>query len=510
MTALEVRPTPPAQGRRREVLGSTARSRARHLAVQLAVVLAAVLVAWSTKFGVGVVLAVTATLLGVLLVARPQVGALASVGLIFSNAVVIAVHNHGAPSAVTYLVPLLFLLTIAYRVFAQREPLVFPQPTVWVVAFFLAQILGAVGSRNPQVSVSTLQTFALEGLLLFVLITNAIRGYDLIRLASIVLVVVAAALATLTLVQEVGHLSGTMAGFSTKSNALVDKANGGGSARHAGPIGEQNRWAQSLAMVLPVGIALAVADKKWLVRTTSKIGIGLITAGIIITYSRGALVGLLITGTIGVLLKWIRPRTALAVLALGVVGIGLFAPVFAYRATTVVTARSSVGSSTDTGAAADGSFVNRSTEANAAVSVFLHHPVAGVGIGLFPTYFQDEARRQGAVRIVGVDREAHNLYLGLAAETGILGLVTFGGFAMAILRPLARVRRHNRGTRDDVATLAAGYAFAFTTYLTTGLFLHFAYIRYFWLLAALAAAMGMVDHGRRAAPAPAPLVAASA
>ena len=61
----------------------------------------------------------------------------------------------------------------------------------------------------------------------------------------------------------------------------------------------------------------------------------------------------------------------------------------------------------------------------------------------------------------------------------------------SILGSLARARRRLAAERD-VAALATGFALALITYLTTGLFLHFAYIRYFWLFAALAAAMGMV------------------
>ena len=181
------------------------------------------------------------------------------------------------------------------------------------------------------------------------------------------------------------------------------------------------------------------------------------------------------------------------------------APVFASRASTVVTAR---GSATGGEAAVDaeggetdGSFSNRAVEASAAVAVFVHHPLVGVGPGLFPTYFQDEARRLGADRIVGVDREAHNLYLGIAADTGALGIGAFVGVVVTILRPLAAVRRRLAATRPDLSALATGYAMAIVVYLTTGLFLHFAYIRYFWLFAGLAAAMGVVHDAADEGPA---------
>lgn len=427
----------------------------------------------------------------VLVAARPGVAALVAVGLLYSNAVVIAVNSHGAPGAMAAMVPLLFMVTVSFRIFARREPFVLPRPGLWVVALLLAQALGAMSSRDPISSVGTWQASLLEGLLLFLLVTNAIRGYEMIRMAALVLVIAAAALGTLTLVQDVTGAKGDFGGFATKSKAVVGQdSSGNGSSRHAGPIGEQNRWAQSLAVVLPLAIGLALTDRVRAVRLTARIAIPGILVGIVLTYSRGAVVGLVLTGLVALALRWVRVKVAVAVAAVAIIALGALAPVYVTRASTVVNAGSSVSGSAS--AQADGSISNRTTEAYAAIAVFSRHPIIGVGVGLFPTYFQDEARKQGAARIVGVNREAHDLYLGIAAESGLLGLMAFAGLSGSILSSLATVRRRAQGIRDDVAGLATGFALAFVTYLTTGIFLHFAYIRYFWMLAALAAAMGMV------------------
>ena len=74
------------------------------------------------------------------------------------------------------------------------------------------------------------------------------------------LVVVAGALGALSLVQEATGSNSDFGGLATMSRAVIGGTDtGGGSARHAGPIGEQNRWAQSLAVVLPLAIALGAA-----------------------------------------------------------------------------------------------------------------------------------------------------------------------------------------------------------------------------------------------------------
>lgn len=451
-------------------------------------------VAYASHGALLAVVAVGAVLFGVVVIIWSDAAALAAVALTFSNATVVAVHDHGAPGAVRLLVPVLLLTAAGHQVLGRRLPVVIPRPTVWLVALLLVEIVSALASRDPEPSVAAAVTLLIEGLVLFGLVVNAIRGRQLVRWAALVLVVTAGLLGALSLVQEVsGGTRQDFGGFASMSNAVIGRSQGGGTPRHAGPIGEQNRWAQSLAVVLPIAIALGMADRSRTVRLLAwASGFG-IAVGVILTYSRGAAVGLILTALIGIGLRWIRVSTAVVAAAVVLLVLALAAPRFTERASTVVSARSSAAARTNPDAAKDGSFANRYTEGLAAGSVFLRHPVLGVGPGLFPTYFQDEARAQGADRIVGVNREAHNLYLGLAAETGVLGLVAFGGFVASLLGSLARVRRAaSRASEPDLAALATGFALAIVTYLTTGLFLHFAYIRYFWLLAALAAAVGML------------------
>ena len=62
---------------------------------------------------------------------------------------------------------------------------------------------------------------------------------------------------------------------------------------------------------------------------------------------------------------------------------------------------------------------------------------------------------------------------------GILGLT---------LRDLIRVRKRWLKVRPDLAAMATGLMLAVVTYMTTGLFLHLSYARYFWLVLAIAGA----------------------
>jgi putative inorganic carbon (hco3(-)) transporter len=149
----------------------------------------------------------------------------------------------------------------------------------------------------------------------------------------------------------------------------------------------------------------------------------------------------------------------------------------------------------------------------AAFLVFVDHPVFGVGPGRFPVFYGAAADEvEGEIKNVkSSGREAHNLYLGVAAENGILGVLFLGGVFVVTLRELGRVRRRCQITHPELANLAAGFMMAIVAYMTSSVFLHFAYIRYFWLIMALSAATGIV--GRRLTEAdarpPAPVPAAA-
>ena len=86
------------------------------------------------------------------------------------------------------------------------------------------------------------------------------------------------------------------------------------------------------------------------------------------------------------------------------------------------------------------------------------------------------------------NRQSHTLYLGLGAESGGLALAVFLMIPFLLLRGLVRARRHALATRPDLALLATGYMLAIVSYLCNAVFLHFAFVRYYWLVVALSAA----------------------
>jgi putative inorganic carbon (HCO3(-)) transporter len=138
--------------------------------------------------------------------------------------------------------------------------------------------------------------------------------------------------------------------------------------------------------------------------------------------------------------------------------------------------------------AADGATLSRLTEMGAAGLVFLDHPVIGVGPGLFRYYYEEYAELVG-LRVKMTERSAHSLYPQVAAEHGLLGLLALGATLYMTMRNLSRVRKRWMAENPELSNMATAYMLSIVTYLTTGIFLHFAFIRYFWLIMALAAAV---------------------
>jgi O-antigen ligase len=221
------------------------------------------------------------------------------------------------------------------------------------------------------------------------------------------------------------------------------------------------------------------------------------------TYSRGAAVGLLAVVVGMAMLGYLRGRH-LAAIAMGVVVLVAVNPGYRDRVATLA----SLGGLTATSGAevqADESTRSRTTEMGAAALAFLDHPLVGVGPGGFPFYYQTYAPRVGIevreTTTSGTDkgevarREAHDIVLGVAADTGLLGLAAFTAVIWLTLRDLRRARRRWLGIRPDLVTMIDSIGLALAAYLAAGLFLTLAFERYLWLLVALAGAAGALALG---------------
>jgi O-antigen ligase len=138
----------------------------------------------------------------------------------------------------------------------------------------------------------------------------------------------------------------------------------------------------------------------------------------------------------------------------------------------------------------DGAIRGRATEMLAAVLVFLDHPLLGVGPGQYAPFYSKKYHLNPAIafRHLPRPRPAHSLYFQMAAETSIIGLALFLAMVLVPMHQLWQAQRRWARSRPDLANLATAFLLSLVAYLGTGIFLHLAYQRYYWLLLALVGA----------------------
>jgi putative inorganic carbon (HCO3(-)) transporter len=416
--------------------------------------------------------------------------------LFWANIAVVATRYHGVPQVVASSIVVLLAIPIARYMVVERQPLAVTPVLPLVFAFLAAIALAAALSKDPSVSRAPVVTFLTEGLLLFVLVSNAVRTTKTLNRVLWTLILAGAFMGGISIVQELTHNYGNDYG----GLAQVDRYGTGGGfnvapsdaaakvlrPRLGGPLGSENRYAQILAVVLPLALIRAFREPKRRRRLLAGAATLLITGGLLLTFSRGATVAVAATLILMALLRELPVRHLLVVFAVVTGFVLLVVPDYVTRVRSLGAVTSL--SSSDSTSRPDASIVGRQTENLAALHTFLDHPIVGVGPGVyFKEYSREYANRLG-LRYLESERRGHSLYLELAADTGLIGLGAFLAMVGSTLVLLYRSARRWRADNPERAMVASSILFGLFAYLACGAFLHLSYQRYFWALLGLASA----------------------
>ena len=252
-----------------------------------------------------------------------------------------------------------------------------------------------------------------------------------------------------------------------------------------GSIGEQNRYAQNMLMLVPLGLFQLWIYRSTRARIFAILLTGLIVIGGALAFSRGAAVGFVIMILIFVFLRYIKFYQFL-LLVLGAVLILWMFPQYTVRLQSLTVLSDAASSDGNVSlAGADGAIRGRATDILAALLIFRDHPLIGVGPDMVRYYTQDYSRDIG-FRYLTNNPQAHSLFPGIAAESGILGLICFLLILFIPLRDLVRARNQWKVSHPDWSYLATAFFQVLISYIVTGLFLHMAFMRFFYLMIALA------------------------
>lgn len=449
--------------------------------------LAAIIVAAALLLVAGpvVALAASATVTAVLaMVWRADVATILFAFLFYANVLVVASRFHGVPTALASTAALLLLVPIFRSVVVERSAVVITPTLGLMFVFLISMMISTAASPVPQLSLPAVGSFAVEGIVLYVLVSNVANDVDRVRAIVRVLVIAGVFMAALSVFQELTRsYENDFAGFAQVSEGgfEVDPADEALRQRLAGPIGEQNRYAQVLLMVVPLAyFAGRSSERKW--RALWYSAALLISAGVFLTFSRGAAVASFAVLLLMVAYRVLSIRRLVAILVAGAVLMLAAAPDYVLR----ITSLGSVTQATNAEADVDGAIRGRTAEALAAINVFVDHPIIGVGPDrFFREFSQIEANKLG-IKHLDTNRRSHNLYLELAADLGVIGLATFIAIMTVTIVQLGAARRRWAERDPQRADLAAGLMFALYSYAVTALFLQLSYQRYLWAIVALA------------------------
>lgn len=428
----------------------------------------------------------------------PELATLLVIAILYTNAAANAVEFHGVPYIVGASFPALLLLPLATYLIIRRAPLVVDTPLLVLVFFWGVQVASVLFvERSDRVDEATgrIVTFLVEGAGIYFLLINVVRDRRTLRYAVWTLIVVGLFMGALSFYQQVtGTFDNNYGGFAQMSNTAF----GTGEEtlqgevqqpRLAGPVGEQNRYAQIMLMVVPLALFRVWSERSLLLRILGGLGAFFALIGMGLTFSRGALVGLAGVLLVMVMMRYVKwYQIVLVVLVL--FGLLQAVPNLGGRLVKLENLSPTAFLQSDVQSGlegTDGSTQNRVAQQLTALTMFLDHPILGVGTGFYKVNYHYYARIVG-MSIKSEERESHTLYLGLAAENGILGLGSFMFFLYLILRNLVQIRRDWLTADPQFANLATSFFLAIIGYMGTSIFLHLAFVRFFFLIFGLAGA----------------------
>jgi putative inorganic carbon (HCO3(-)) transporter len=419
----------------------------------------------------------------------PEVATLAVVFLLYSNAPAVAVKFHGVPFIVGAMVVLPLVIPFIYYVVLRRQPLIVAPALPFILLFLMVATASSMLSRDPGVSQSTVVEEC-QGVALCLLISNVVRSAATLRRVIWMLLLAGSLLGSISLHQQLTKsYTKNYGGFGQVLNDgfKVDTAHGVVSQpRLSGPMGEKNRYAQIMIMLVPLGFMLYLGERALWARALAILATTLTTLGFAMAFSRGAAVGFALALGLATLMGYIKPRQLVIACLAAVLLLAAF-PQYRARLGSLKTLASAMSETQDSDEQLDGAIKGRFTEMLAAARVFADYPLTGVGPGMF-RYYAQEYGNEGGLRLLETEREAHSLYLGIAADMGAPGILCFLGMVWVTLRSLARVRKRCLTTDPRLANLATGFILSIVTFLAAGLNSHFSYTRYYWLVLGLATA----------------------
>jgi putative inorganic carbon (HCO3(-)) transporter len=325
-----------------------------------------------------------------------------------------------------------------------------PSEVNFVLLFCLTALLSIPLAMSPPDAWHEFSGTFIRCIVMFIVIVNAVRTEA--RLKGLLFLALASAVWL-----SVEAINDFRLGLATVEGYRV-----GG--RGVGIFGNSNDMALHLVTILPIAIVFVFGSRGTVRRILYGACAALMIAGIVLSYSRGAFIGLVAIFVFLAMKMGRRNRIGMA-LAILLIGIGfmLFAPGnYVGRLLSIfVPSLDPVGSSSA-----------RRAELIRSAYVALRHPILGIGMG----NYGPQMSYRGLV--------THNAYTQVAAEMGLAALACYLMFILTPLRKLGQMARETFEARRNshFYYLSVGLQAGLIGYLVTSFFLSVAFNWYVYYL----------------------------
>ncbi|MFQ5605277.1 MAG: O-antigen ligase family protein [bacterium] len=390
-----------------------------------------------------------------LIFASPFAGLLILLFLIFSN-IFAGLEIPGGFLAAALLV---ILATVVQRAWQFDLNFILPKNQLFFVALLLAALLLSIPfSLNQKVSMLKLIVW-IKSIIIYLLVINLVTSKR--RLYWCIAMILTAL--------QISFFYGLYILYQGASAVLQGQTAYEAITRLIGLSHDPNIYAATLVAFLPVPLFLFFYAETRSQRVGGFLLFAALVAATIMTFSRG---GILSLGLV-LLMFVIKKRHYRSVLFISLIG--------AVVALFLIPAEIWDRFSAISNVRGDASVNERWQLLTNAWRLFLENPLLGIGLG----NFQDIS-----IQFISRHQPAHNIFLEIAAETGLPGLAVFLGLIWITLRYFEDSRRlFIQKKRPHLAYLAEALKLGFFGFLISCLFLSLQQDTQFWMLFGLAAAM---------------------
>ena len=247
--------------------------------------------------------------------------------------------------------------------------------------------------------------------------------------------------------------------------------------RAGGPGFGPNAYGQFMLVLVPLALDRFWQEQKPFLRILAGWALAATTLAVVFSFSRGAFLGLIVVLAIMFIRRPPAPLIMLLTILIAALLLRFIPPEYTARLATLTELLPA-----DQKTIQDGSFRGRLSENISGWRMFTDRPFLGVGLGNFRPYYQEYSRTLG----LDQRREArapHSLYLEIVSEMGLVGLAWFAALMWVLFSGLLQARRDFlKAGMPDYASMSTTLAVSLLSLLITGIFLHSAHPRHYWLL----------------------------